>query len=302
MTVPPPQTQPSTNSTRPSPIPVDAGVGLRHPHMADFAAGTPKVSWVEIHSENFFAPGGPRLAQLDAVRAHYPVSCHGVGLSLGTADRLDENHLSQLTTLVDRADPGLVSEHLSFSVVDGIYVNDLLPMPYTEEALAVMVRNLDHVQSTLKRQLLIENPSSYLTFVDSVIPEWEFLSELVKQTGCGLLLDVNNVYVSAENNAFEAQEYLAHIPGDSVHEIHLAGHLVDGEGEEQLLIDTHGDVVADAVWSLYDFTVRQIGPKPTLIEWDTDIPALDVLLAEAENARHRMGIDVSKSGGTPHVA
>ena len=295
MTSPPPDTHPSTRSARLSPIPVEAGVGLRHPHMSDFAAGTPKTAWVEIHSENFFAPGGPRLAELDAVRSHYPVSCHGVGLSLGSAEGIDENHLSTLSTLVNRIEPGLVSEHLSFSVVDGVYVNDLLPLPYTEEVLAIMVRNVDHVQSTLGRQLLVENPSSYLTFAESVIPEWEFLSALVERTGCGLLLDVNNIYVSAENNDFNTNQYIENIPGDAVHEIHLAGHLVDGEGEEQLLIDTHGDVVAEAVWALYEVALERIGPRPTLIEWDTDIPALDVLLAEAEQAQRRMGTDLGAS-------
>ena len=263
--------------------------------MSDFAAGTPKTAWVEIHSENFFAPGGPRLAELDAVRSHYPVSCHGVGLSLGSAEGIDENHLSTLCTLVNRIEPGLVSEHLSFSVVDGVYVNDLLPLPYTEEVLAIMVRNVGHVQSTLGRQLLVENPSSYLTFAESVIPEWEFLSALVERTGCGLLLDVNNIYVSAENNDFNTNQYIENIPGDAVHEIHLAGHLVDGEGEEQLLIDTHGDVVAEAVWALYEAALERIGPRPTLIEWDTDIPALDVLLAEAEQAQRRMGTDLGAS-------
>ncbi|MDG2318855.1 MAG: DUF692 domain-containing protein [Rhodospirillaceae bacterium] len=295
MTSPPPDNHLSTRSDRLSPIPVEAGVGLRHPHMSDFVAGTPKTAWVEIHSENFFAPGGPRLAELDAVRSHYPVSCHGVGLSLGSAEGIDENHLSTLSTLVNRIEPGLVSEHLSFSVVDGVYVNDLLPLPYTEEVLAIMVRNVGHVQSTLGRQLLVENPSSYLTFAESVIPEWEFLSALVERTGCGLLLDVNNIYVSAENNDFNTNQYIENIPGDAVHEIHLAGHLVDGEGEEQLLIDTHSDVVAEAVWAVYEAALEIIGPRPTLIEWDTDIPALDVLLAEAEQAQRRMGTDLRAS-------
>jgi uncharacterized protein (UPF0276 family) len=295
VTSPPPDTHLSTRSARLSPIPVEAGVGLRHPHMSDFVAGTPKTAWVEIHSENFFASGGPRLAELDAVRSHYPVSCHGVGLSLGSAEGIDENHLSTLNTLVNRIEPGLVSEHLSFSVVDGVYVNDLLPLPYTEEVLAIMVRNVGHVQSTLGCQLLVENPSSYLTFAESVIPEWEFLSALVERTGCGLLLDVNNIYVSAENNGFNTNQYIENIPGNAVHEIHLAGHLVDGEGEEQLLIDTHGDVVAEAVWALYEAALERIGPRPTLIEWDTDIPALDVLLAEAEQAQRRMGTDLGAS-------
>lgn len=288
MISPPPQSQPSIRSVRLGPIPVKAGVGLRHPHIADFAVGTAETAWVEIHSENFFAPGGPRLAQLFAVRSHYPVSCHGVGLSLGSAQGVDNDHLSTLCALVNRIEPGLVSEHLSFSVVDGVYVNDLLPLPYTEEALAVMVRNVDQVQTALGRQLLVENPSSYLTFVDSAMTEWDFLSALVSQTGCGLLLDVNNIYVSAVNNGFEARDYLANIPGDAVKEIHLAGHLIDGVGDEQLLIDTHGDTVAEAVWDLYDEALQKIGPRPTLIEWDTDIPTVDTLLAEAKIAQQRL--------------
>lgn len=269
---------------------MDAGVGLRHPHMADFAAGTPKVSWVEIHSENFFAPGGPRMAQLDAVRSHYPVSCHGVGLSLGSADGIDAAHLATLKQLVERIEPGLVSEHLSFSVVDGIYVNDLLPLPYTDEALTVMVRNVQEVQEALGRQILVENPSSYLAFAQSEMTEWEFLRSLTDQSGCGLLLDVNNIYVSAHNNDFDALEYLDNVPGDSVHEIHLAGHLIDGEGDERLLIDTHGDMVADAVWTLFDEAMARLGPRPTLIEWDTDIPSLPTLLAEADRARRHFNL------------
>ena len=256
--------------------------------MSAFARGEPETAWVEIHSENFFAPGGPRIAELEAVCNHYPVSCHGVGLSLGSAEGLDPSHLETLRTLINRIQPVLVSEHLSFSVVDGVYVNDLLPLPYTEEALDVMVRNVNHAQEDLGRQILVENPSSYLTFSESVMTEWEFLSTLVSQTGCALLLDVNNIYVSACNNGFDATMYLANVPGDAVQEIHLAGHLVDGTGDEQLLIDTHSDVVTDAVWTLYETTIKQIGPRPTLIEWDIDIPTLDVLLAEADKARHRM--------------
>ena len=278
-----------------------AGVGLRHPHMDAFAAGDPQTAWVEVHSENFFAPGGPRIAQLEAVGKHYPLSCHGVGLSLGSAEGLDQHHLSTLRDLVDRFEPALVSEHLSFSVVDGVYVNDLLPLPYTEEALAVMVSNVERTQNALDRQILVENPSSYLSFVQSALTEWEFLSALVDQTGCALLLDVNNIYVSAKNNGFDAGEYLAHVPVDAVKEIHLAGHSIDGQGAEQLLIDTHGDVVADEVWRLYDIAIEQIGPRPTLIEWDTDIPALDVLLAEAENAQHRLDAVVADKG-EPRVA
>lgn len=256
--------------------------------MAAFADGTAEAAWIEIHSENFFAPGGPRMAQLDQVRKNYPVSCHGVGLSLGTATGVDQDHLKTLRGLVNRIDPILVSEHLSFSVVDGIYVNDLLPLPYTEEALEVVTRNVDQTQETLGRQILMENPSSYLTFTDSTLTEWAFLSALVERTGCGLLLDVNNIYVSAQNNGIDVAAYLDGIPGDAVQEIHLAGHTISGADEDRLLIDTHGDIVADPVWALYEKTLNKIGPRPTLIEWDTDIPELDKLLAEARKAQSRL--------------
>ncbi|NKB44121.1 MAG: DUF692 family protein [Alphaproteobacteria bacterium] len=256
--------------------------------MAAFASGTPDAAWVEIHSENFFVPGGPRLAQLEDVRSHYAISCHGVGLSLGSAQGVDVDHLSTLRDLVDRIEPGLVSEHLSFSVVDDIYVNDLLPLPYTEEALQAVVRNVDQTQEAIGREILIENPSSYLAFVDSVLTEWDFLAELSQRSGCGLLLDVNNIYVSAENNGFDVSTYLEGVPGDAVGEIHLAGHSIDGSGEERLLIDTHGDVVAGPVWTLYQQALEKLGPRPTLIEWDTDIPELEVLLAEAHTAQRHL--------------
>lgn len=301
MSTPPPQPPSSAHTSWPSPGPAKAGVGLRHPHMSDFASGQPDITWVEIHSENFFAPGGPRIAQLEAVRRHYDLSCHGVGLSLGSADGLDNDHLSRLRQLVDRFEPVLVSEHLSFSVIDGVYVNDLLPLPYTIEALNTTSENVDAAQNALGRPILIENPSSYLTFVDSEMTEWEFLAALVERTGCSLLLDINNIYVSAANNGLESSAYLEGIPADAVQEIHLAGHLIDGEGEEQLLIDTHGDVVAGSVWTLYQDALAKLGPRPTLIEWDTDIPALEVLLGEAKLAQSFLD-DVSTTRGSSRVA
>lgn len=305
---PPPQPKPSIRSARQSPISAQAGVGLRHPHMGDFASGTADAAWVEIHSENFFADGGPRMAQLDQVRAHYPVSCHGVGLSLGTAEGIDNRHLESLCALVQRVDPALVSEHLSFSVVEGLYLNDLLPLPYTEEALSVVVNNVDKAQTALGRQVLVENPSSYLKFADSHLTEWDFLSELCRRAGCGLLLDVNNIYVSAHNNDFDTATYLEGIPGTAIGEIHLAGHLIDGEGDERLLIDTHGDMVTDAVWSLYQQALEKFGPRATLIEWDTDIPSLEVLLNEARTAQKHLdsvllNVDAARAPtNTSHVA
>lgn len=285
MISPPPQPHPSVLTDWQSPVSAQAGVGLRHTHMLDFASGAPSAHWLEIHSENFLAAGGPRIAQLEAARAHYPISCHGVGLSLGSAEGVSDNHLDQLRSLFDRVEPVLVSEHLSFSVVDGVYVNDLLPLPYTEEALDIVSANIAHTQEKLGRKILLENPSSYLTFTHSTISEWEFLEALTQRTACGLLLDVNNVYVSATNNGFDAAAYLEAIPADAVREIHLAGHLIDGDGDDRVLIDTHSDFVCNDVWQLYEQTVKRIGPRPTLIEWDTDIPDVETLLGEADRAQ-----------------
>jgi uncharacterized protein (UPF0276 family) len=266
------------------PIPASAGIGLRAPHHARFLDTEPGGGWVEIHSENFFADGGPQLAFLEKVRARYPLSCHGVGLSLGSTDPIDRGHLRRLKRLVDRFEPAFVSEHCCFASVGGRFVNDLLPLPYTEEALAHMVQRVDEVQEYLGRQLLIENPSSYLEFNCSVMWEWEFLTELSRATGCALLLDVNNIYVSARNNGFDAADYLRGIPGGRVREIHLAGYSINRKGDREILIDTHGARVYPAVWELYDHAVRLFGPVPTLIEWDTDLPDLDVLVDEAERA------------------
>ena len=269
-------------------IPVAAGIGLRTPHMAAFTGdtpGAPNAPWIEIHSENFLCDGGPRLAMLDAVAARYPVSCHGVGLSLGSADGLDQAHLVRLRRLFDRVKPGLVSEHLSWSVTTGIYLNDLLPLPYTEAALATVSRNINAAQDAFGRRILLENPSGYLRFAGPTMSEPEFLNRLVERTGCGLLLDVNNVYVSAVNNGFDASAYLKAVPSDAVGEIHLAGHTEIGAGETRVLVDTHGAKISDPVWDLYAAVIHRIGPRPTLIEWDRDLPEFAVLLREAAAAQ-----------------
>jgi uncharacterized protein (UPF0276 family) len=244
----------------------------------------PAAAWLEIHSENFFADGGRELEFLDSVRSRYPLSCHGVGLSLGSTDPLDRAHLRRLKQLVQRFEPALVSEHCCFASVGGRFVNDLLPLPYTDEALAHMVRRVSQVQDYLGRQILIENPSSYLEFNCSVMWEWEFLTELTRATDCGLLLDLNNIYVSARNNGFDPLDYLGGIPGGSIGEIHLAGYSVNRVGEREVLIDTHGARVYPAVWELFATALGLFGPRPTLIEWDTDLPALEVLLDEAARA------------------
>jgi hypothetical protein len=266
------------------PIPAAAGIGLRHPHHGAVLAERPRAAWLEVHSENFMG-GGSAPRTLEAVRRDYPVSLHGVGLSLGTDDRLDATHLARLAALVARIEPGLVSEHVSWSVAGGVYLNDLLPLPYTEEALAVVCRNVEAMQQALRRQVLVENPSTYLRFAHSTIPEWEFIAEIARRTGCGVLLDVNNVYVSACNHGFDAARYIEAVPAAAVGEIHLAGHTAKQVGDATLRIDDHGSAVAEEVWSLYRHALAVVGPRPTLIEWDSNIPPLPALLAEAAKAQ-----------------
>lgn len=266
------------------PIPAAAGIGLRAPHYRDLLEQRPPVGWLEVHPENYFGAGGAPLHYLEALRAHYPLSLHGVGMSLGSTDPLDRDHLRRLRALVERFEPALVSEHLSWGSVDGVHHNDLLPLPYTEEALAHFCARVTQAQEALGCTLLIENPSSYLRFRHSVIPEWEFLAEVARRTGCGLLVDVNNIHVSAMNHGFDASAYLQALPADRVGEMHLAGHTVKHLPQGDILIDDHGGVVSDPVWRLYGEAVARFGPRPTLIEWDTRIPPLATLLAEAERA------------------
>ena len=261
--------------------PAGVGIGLRAPHYAALLERRPSLAFLEVHSENFFGDGGAALAWLERLRAHYPVSLHGVGLSLGSADALEDRHLARLAALVRRFEPLLVSEHLCWSSAAGHHANDLLPLPLTEEALAHVVSRIGAVQDRLGRALLMENVSTYVRFPPSGIPECEFVAEAVRRSGCGLLLDVNNVWVNAANHGFDAHAYLDAIDPASIGEIHLAGF----ERAGGLLVDTHGAPVAEEVWALYRAAVERFGPRPTLIEWDTDIPALDVLLAEAERAR-----------------
>ena len=261
-------------------IPARAGIGLRAPHQHEVLDALPAVGWLEVHSENYFADGGPALAALERTRAHYPLSLHGVGLSLGSTDPLALDHLRKLKALVSRFEPGLVSEHLSWSSVGGRYLNDLLPLPYTDEALRHICERVTQVQEFLQRRILVENISSYYQFEHSTIPEWQFVAEVAQRTGCGILLDVNNIYVSATNHRFDPRQYLHAIPAAAVGEIHLAGHENNGE----CLIDSHSRPVCDAVWALYRQAVARIGPIPTLIEWDNDIPELAVLVAEAFKA------------------
>lgn len=279
---------PSTSYCEPNPIPAAAGIGLRFQHHARVLEERPPVSWLEVHSENYMGAGVP-IRYLDQIRQHYPISLHGVGLSLGTDGPLDQAHLARLKTLIDRIEPGLVSEHLSWSVADGVYLDDLLPLPYTEESMQVVCRHINETQDSLGLRILIENPSSYLRFEHSVIPEWEFIGEISRRTGCGILLDVNNVFVSARNFRFDPSTYIGAMPADSVAEIHLAGHTVNQIGETTIRIDDHGARVCDEVWELYRTTVKRFGALPVLIEWDTRVPALEVLISEASKADQIMG-------------
>jgi uncharacterized protein len=243
-------------------LPAVAGIGLRAPHVAEVRGSRPAIGWVEVHSENYFVDGGPALSALEAIRADYPLSLHGVGLSLGAADPLDVAHLARLKRLADRIEPSAVSEHLCWSHVDGRHLNDLLPLPLTDEALALVCDRVDAVQAALRRPLLVENICSYLRFADDTIAEWDFVAAVAGKTGCKLLFDVNNVYVNAVNHGFDPQAYLAAIPAESVAEIHLAGYDVSGP----CLIDTHGARVAPPVWALYRTAIERFGPKPTLLE------------------------------------
>ena len=276
------------------PEPTRAGIGLRAPHYRELAGREVAAGFLEVHSENFFGEGGAAIATLERFRDRYPVSLHGVGLSLGSADALDDWHLGRLARLAERIEPALVSEHLSWSSAGGRFANDLLPLPYTEESLTHVVARVQAVQERLGRAILVENVSSYLEFEASTIPEWEFVAEVSRRAGCGLLLDVNNIWVNSVNHGFDARAYLAAIPPEAVAEYHLAGFQQAGA----LLIDTHGAPVADAVWALYDEALRRFGPRATLVEWDIDIPALDTLLAEARAADGRVAAWVSASTRT----
>ncbi len=265
-------------------IPASAGIGLRFPHHESVVRDRPPVGWLEVHTENYMGGGAPLLA-LEVARRDYPISLHGVGLSLGSADGLDPTHLGRIRDLDRRIEAGLVSEHLSWSIADGVYLGDLLPLPMTEEALAVVCANVARFQDAIGRRVLIENPSSYLRYRHSTMPEREFLVATAERTGCGVLLDVNNVFVSARNHGWDADAYLEAIPVSIVGEIHLAGHSVRRFGNQTIRIDDHGSPVCEAVWSLYRRALRRFGPIPTLIERDNHIPPLPALVAEATRAQ-----------------
>src|SRR5262245_36450543 len=276
-------------SIAPRPIPREAGVGLRFRHHREVLESRPAVPWFEVHTENYLG-GGSAPRTLDAIRRDHPLSLHGTGLSLGSAEGLDAAHLARVKAAVDRFAPALVSEHLSFSVVGGAYLADLLPLPMTEEALDVVCANVEHAQALLRWRLLVENPSTYLQYRHSTIPEWEFLGAVAARTGCGILCDVNNIHVSCRNHGWDALAYLDALPAPSIGEIHLAGHaLRTFEDGRSLLIDDHGSRVAPEVWDLYAEALARFGDVPTLIEWDTNVPPLAVLMQEAACAADLIG-------------
>jgi uncharacterized protein len=262
---------------------VGVGVGLRAPHIAEVRGTRPAVPWFEVHAENYMS-GGPAVQALAQIRQDYPIALHGVGLSLGSADCLNARHLTRLKRLVNWLEPALVSEHVSWSVAGGVYLNHLLPLPYTEETLDIVCRHVEEVQTVLGRQLLVENPSNYLRFAVSSLPESEFLAEVVRRTDCGLLCDVNNIYVTSRNFGQDPVAYLQMLPAEAVKEIHLAGHTVNDADGQSILIDDHGSPVCEAVWDLFTLAVARFGPVPTLVEWDTNIPEFAVLIGEASKA------------------
>lgn len=267
------------------PVPARAGIGLRSVHHDALLAQRPAVGFIEAHTENYFHDGGAAVRALERARANYPLSLHGVGLGLGSAEGIDRDHLERVRRAVRRFEPALVSEHACWGHSGGEHFNDLLPMPYTPEAAALLARQVREAQDYLGVQLLIENLSAYVSFEESALTEWEFLSEVVARSGCGLLIDVNNVYVNARNLGMDARAFIAGVPAAAVREIHLAGHAHNGS----VLIDDHGSRVCGEVWDLYRLALTRFGPQPTLIEWDTQIPPLAVLVDEAARADRILG-------------
>lgn len=258
------------------------GIGLRTPHYHQILAEKPNIDWLEVHSENFFMLGGLALSKLLEIRKYYPISLHGIGLSLGSASGVNKLHLERLKNLIEKIDPFLVSEHLSWNQDNGIYLPDLLPIPYNNESMQIFCDNINVTQNYLQREILIENPSSYIEFSSSSYDEAEFLSEVTRRTGAKILLDINNIFVSCSNHNWDAINYIRSIKKENVHEFHLAGHSIKEINEKAFLrIDTHDNFVCKEVWELYSFACQYIGNCPTLIEWDAEIPELNILLKEA---------------------
>lgn len=264
------------------PLPPRAGAGLKPEHIESILADKIRLGFFEVHAENYMGRGGAPHAALAMIRQNFPLSVHGVGLSIGGVAPLDKVHLARFKSVVERYEPALVSEHLAWSTHEDTYYNDLLPVPYTDEVLDRVVEHIDLVQETLNRQMLLENPSTYVAFEQSTMSELEFIMAVAKRTGCGLLLDINNVFVSATNHNFSPETYLDRFPLSLVREIHLAGHATEiDESNAPLLIDAHDRPVAEEVWALYARVIASTGPLPTLIEWDNDVPAWETLKSEA---------------------
>ena len=268
---------------------VGCGIGLRHGHIDEILENKPTIPWLEALSDNYLRQGSVHQDYLFEVASHYPVLLHGVGLSIGATDPLNRDYLNQLKNLADQIDPPWVSDHLCWSSVHGLATHDLIPLPYTQSTIDHVASRIREAQDFLGRELVIENVSSYLQYQDSTMPEWAFISEVVEAADCGMLLDVNNVYVSASNHNFSAEEYLAAIPASRVRQLHLGGH--DDRGTH--LLDTHGYPVSEPVWSLFEKALKKLGPVPTLVEWDNNLPSLDVLLAEMDKAQ-RIARNVSE--------
>jgi len=282
-------------------IPAAAGVGLKPQHVDAILREPSAVCWFEVHAENYMGAGGAPHDRLRRIAERYPLSVHGVGLSIGGAGDLDRTHLDRLKGVVDRYRPALVSEHLAWSSHQGRCFNDLLALPYTEATLRLVCDHVDQVQTHLGRRILIENPSTYVVFDESDWAETAFIGEIVRRTGCGLLLDVNNVWVSCVNHGWDPDAYIARIPADAVGEIHLAGHAEDSDGVGPVLIDAHDRPIADVVWRLFERALARTGPVPVLIEWDNHVPEWPVLAAEAEKAG-RLLESISTLKDRRHVA
>ncbi len=284
-------------------LPARAGVGLKPEHYRTILDGTPDVGFFEVHAENYMGDGGPPHRYLAAIREMYPLSLHGVGLSIGGAGRLDKEHLKRLRALITRYRPQSFSEHLAWSTHETGFFNDLLPLPYNGATLKLVAAHIDEVQAALGCRMLLENPSTYLAFAASTRSETDFLREIVQRTGCGLLLDVNNVHVAATNQNFDSRSYLQAFPLEAVGEIHLAGHTIEADDHGRpLLIDTHDSPVVDSVWALYAEVIARSGPLPTLIERDANIPAFDLLHAEANAAEAIMASVGQLAGGLLHAS
>jgi len=260
------------------------GIGLRAPHYDAFLAERPKVAWIEVHSENYFGEGGKPQHVLESLRHDYPISLHGVSLSLGSADELNWQYLKKIKDLIARIHPCLVSDHLCWSSVDGQYLHELLPLPYTDETVDYIVPRIQQVQDYLQRQILIENIASYVRYENANMTEWEFLKEVAMRSGCGILLDINNIYINATNFNYNPDIYLSAIPPQLVQEMHLSGFSSTIINEKEIFLDTHNKPIVPAVWHLYQRAIQHIGRKPTIIEWDADLPSLETLCLEAYRA------------------